>query len=166
MDLVDVMCIYFFCYGNQTTVLNVLDDVTTKTENKVHLVVKFTFYIELFTYILIIFLGYFSTYEQTPEIFINRQNESTFLVFAKLFYCCIMVCDIALEYYTCKSGIEWTLYLKDRHFTFWENLFCATVFLLILMCISFEVSVTALMGFVGATSQVYLMFIIPCNNII
>jgi len=61
-NFIDIICLYFFCFSNHTTVLNVLDDLHTKTERKVDIVVNISFYIEISVYILIIFLGYFSTY--------------------------------------------------------------------------------------------------------
>ena len=72
-----------------------------------------------------------------------------------------MICDIALEYYTCKSGIEWAFRLKDRTFTFWENLLCVTILLSLLSLISFKIEIMFLMEFLGATSSIFLIFVIP-----
>ena len=118
------------------------------------------------TYIVIITIGYFSTYELTPEIFLNRKGESMFMVIAKLFYCMIVICDIALGYYMSKSGIEWTVGLRDRNFTFWENLLSASIILPILAALSYKTSVITLMTFLGGTANIYFVFFIPSNYIL
>jgi len=163
--LIDVICIYLFCFGNQTIILDVLDDIRTKTQKKVEIVVKTSFYIELTCYTLIIFIGYFSTFDKTTDIFINREGESKIMVWAKLFYCLIIICDIAMLYYWCRSGIEWTVGLVDRKFTFWENFFSATIVLSTLTVLSYFTDVITIMSFLGATAQIYFVFFIPSNSI-
>jgi hypothetical protein len=126
------------------------------------MLIRHTKNFEIVVYFLVMVIGYFSTFDDTPDIFINREkDQSGFMVFGKLFFTIFLTICIGLCYYLNKSTFEW-MFNKDEQFTPKQNLICSAAILTLLTIISLEFTgVTALLSLLGGTGQIYLMFILP-----
>jgi len=69
-------------------------------------VLIYSFNIEFYVYLLIILVGYLSTFENTKEIFVDRPGGSIFMMIGKLLYGISLTCHIGLYYYISRPGLE------------------------------------------------------------
>ena len=97
---------FFFSFGNHNAILNVVKDLNNPTKRRGLKVVRYSFYIEFFVYLTVMLIGYLSTYEETNEIFIDRKNQSFFLIFGKMFYVIALTCHIGMFYYISKPSLQ------------------------------------------------------------
>lgn len=61
-------------------------------------------------------MGYFSTYQETNEIFVDRMEEGIFMVVGKLLYVFSLSCHIGLYYYISRPSLE-VLFNKSQQFS-------------------------------------------------
>ncbi len=114
-NILRVICLYFFAFGNHNSILNVLSDLNNPTKKRCLKVVNFSFNIEFYVYITVMIIGYFSTFQDTNEIFIDRPGQSIFLVLGKILYIISLICHIGLYYYFTKPSFE-VLFNKSEKF--------------------------------------------------
>jgi amino acid permease len=105
-NIIKVICLYFFAFGNHNIVLDVLQDLSNPKKKRCLKVVNYSFNIQFYIYITVMFLGYFSTFQDTNEIFIDREGQSIFLIFGKLLYNISLISNIGLYYYFSKPSFE------------------------------------------------------------
>jgi amino acid permease len=110
---------YIFCYSSHNAILNVIVEVKNVTKVKGRKIAKTAFYIEFFVYTTVLFVGYLSTFENTNEIFIDRPDQTIYLVVGKLLYIISLTCHIALFYFISRPSIEMLLN-KGKRFTVME----------------------------------------------
>jgi amino acid permease len=155
------MCFFIFAFSNHTSVLTAISEITYKTRDRINQLIHYTKNLEMLVYLLIMIIGYFSTFEKTPDIFIDRDDQGAFMVFGKVFYLIFLVICIGLCYYLNKSTFEW-FFNNSESFSERQNLIYCTLVLTTMTVISLELSqVTAIMSLIGGTGQIYLMFILP-----
>ena len=107
INILKVFCMFFFSFGNHNAILNVVKDLKNPTIKRGKKVVHYSFYIEFFVYLTTMLIGYFSTYEDTKEIFIDRPNQSFFLLIGKMFYIVALTCHIGMFYYISKPSLQY-----------------------------------------------------------
>jgi amino acid permease len=158
----ETICIFFFAFGNHSTIMNTISELHPKTDRRIKKLVNYTSYSEIFFYLITILVGYFSTYNETDEIYINREYQSIFMVVGKFLYMGVMICNVCLYYYMIKPYLEYVYGIEKE-----ENdprgikhvLICI-LHLISLMLLSFGFTkITVLLGLLGASSQIYLIFI-------
>ena len=110
------ICLYFFSYSTHNAILNVINEIREPTEKKAMKIIKYSYIIEVMTYVLVLFSGYFSTLDQTKEIFVDRDDQSIFLLIGKVLYTISLTCHIALYVYISKPSVE-MLINKNVQFT-------------------------------------------------
>ncbi len=106
MDTLDTLCIFFFSFGNHSTILNAISELDPNTEKRIKILVNYTSFSETFLYLVTMLVGYFSTYDLTDEIYINRPYQSLFMIAGKILYMGVMICNIGLYYYMIKPYFE------------------------------------------------------------
>jgi amino acid permease len=107
VDFLSVFCIFFFAFGNHSTIMNALSELYPKTDIRINKLVNYTSYSEMILYFITMFVGYFSTYNLTDEIYINREYQSPFMLVGKFLYMGVMICNIGLYYYMIKPFLEY-----------------------------------------------------------
>lgn len=105
-NIIEVICVFFFAFGNHTSILNALKEIKNKTDSRIMTLAKFTFYSEFFLYLIIMLVGYFSMYDQTSDIFINREDQSIFMIVGKIFYVFTLTCNVGLYFYMLRPTLE------------------------------------------------------------
>lgn len=161
--MIEMPFVFFIAFGNHSTILSVIDEIKNKNADRVTNVGKRTFYAEVFIYIVIFFVSYFSTFNKTEEIFLVRPHLSLLMMLGELFMLLLMICNISLYYFTTYPTLE--LLLNDGvKFSEKQNFLAAFTVLTILMMISFYVdSIISMLSFIGIVAQVSLIFIIPIS---
>ena len=98
--------IYLFAFSNHPYIFNVLETIKRSNETKTRIIVFYAFYIQFFVYLAILFISYFSTFQNTNEIFIDRPNETIFMVIGKAIFCLGLICNIGMFYFTSKDCFQ------------------------------------------------------------
>jgi amino acid permease len=116
VNIFQTFCVFFFAFGNHTSILNVLYELKDKTTARIKMLVNYTYYLEFSLYLVVMLVGYFSTLDQTNEIYIDRPGQSIFMVIGKVLYALCMVCNIGLYYYMIRPNLEY-LFNKSQTLT-------------------------------------------------
>jgi len=98
--------IYLFAFSNHPYIFNVLETIKRSNETKTRIIVFYAFYIQFFVYLAILFISYFSTFQNTREIFIDRPNETVFMNIGKAFFSFGLICHIGMLYFSIKNIYE------------------------------------------------------------
>jgi amino acid permease len=114
INIVKTLCMYFFAFANHNAILGVINEIKGQTEEKAYKIVKYTFQVELATYIIVLFTGYLSTFDETNEIFIDRPGVSIFLVIGKALYIITLTCHIGLYYFISRPSLEMAVHQGKR----------------------------------------------------
>lgn len=105
-NVLQVLCMYFFAFANHNALLNVISELNKPTKEQGTKIVKYSFFAEFYIYLIVLFTGYLSTFDETNEIFIDRPGNSIFLVIGKILYIVSLTCHIGLYYFVCRPSIE------------------------------------------------------------
>jgi amino acid permease len=109
LDIIKFACVYIFAFTNHNAVLNVISEVKNPTQKRGFRIVNNAFYTEFIVYLLVLCTGYLSTYEETKEIFIDRDKDNIFLIVGKGLYIVALTCHIGLLYYISVPSLEMLL---------------------------------------------------------
>ena len=161
IKIVEMPFIFFIAFGNHSTILTVIQQIKDKTHERVSNVGKKTFYAEFGIYLLIFFICYFSTFQQTEQIFLTRPNTSFLMLIGEFFMMILMICNIALYFFTSTPTFEFILN-DGKELSQKQKYFSSFIVLTILMIISLYINeVDTILAFLGVTAQVSLIFILP-----
>lgn len=118
-NLIMVICVFYYCFGNHTAVLDVLHEMTEKSKKRINKLLGYTYYSQVIVYLLIMLIGYLSNYEKTSDLIIDDPNQSVFLVLGKAAYTIALLCNVGLYYLMQKSTFEW-IFKNNKNFTKFE----------------------------------------------
>ena len=163
LSVIEMHLNFIIAFGNHSTLLSVVDEIKNKTKNRVMEVGEGTFYSELFIYLIIMFFSYFSTFNHTKTVFLDRPHHTILLLFAQFFMITLMICNILLYYYMLIPMLQ-IFFNKNKIFTLLQNFFYSCIVLTILIVISFYINnIVNIFSFIGASAQVSFIFIIPLS---
>jgi amino acid permease len=106
INVIKVICMYVFSYANHNAILNVINELQSPSREKGEKIRKYSYFIEFFIYSTILYIGYFSTFDETNEIFIDRPGESAFMIVGKGLYIISLTCHIGLFYFISKPSMS------------------------------------------------------------
>lgn len=173
-NILKVICLYFFAFGNHNAILNVLSDLSNPSKKRCLKVLDYSFKVEFYVYSVVMITGYFSTFQETKEIYIDREDQSIFLVLGKLLYIVALTCHIGLYYYISKPSFE-NLFNRSEKFSeskylifclfyyFYYRSYWISVFILCALntVAYFFKSILSIISFIGSTCNIYMIFIMP-----
>jgi amino acid permease len=122
LSSIDTLCIFFFSFGNHSTILNAMSELDPNTEKRIKILVDYTSFSETFLYLVTMLVGYFSTYDLTQEIYINRAYQSIFMIVGKFVIIVVMICNVGLYYYMIKPYFDFRKE-SDNRFKLDEEIF-------------------------------------------
>jgi amino acid permease len=99
VNIPEYLCFFFFAFGNHSTITNAISELNPKTTKRIHMLIDYTNYSEIIIYFITMLVGYFSTFETTNAIYINREYQSIFMIIGKFLYIGVMISNIGLCYY-------------------------------------------------------------------
>ncbi len=159
--IIEMPFVFFTAFGNHSTILSAVNEVQPKTETNCLNVGKRTYYGEYFIYIAILFASFFSTYDDTAEVFLIRPNLSMLMMIGELNMAILMICNISLYYFTTLPTLEY-IFNNSNPFEGKRNYLVGFTVLSVLMVVSFFIDhVTTVLDFLGIFAQVSLIFILP-----
>ncbi|MCQ2818176.1 MAG: amino acid transporter [archaeon] len=159
--IIEMPFVFFTSFGNHSTILSAVNQVEEKTETKCLNVGKRTYWGEYFIYVAVLFISFFSTFEDTAEIFLNRPNLSLLMMIGECNMAILMICNISLYYFTTMPTLEY-LFNNSKPFEGKSIYLVSFTVLSVLMFVTFFIDhVTTILDFLGIFAQVSLIFILP-----
>lgn len=125
-NVIKILCMYIFSFATHNAVLNVISEAKEPTKEKGRKIVNYSFIAEVSTYVIVLFTGYLSTFDDTNEIFLDRPGQSIFLVIGKALYIISLTCHIGLFYFISRPSIE-MLVNRGRLFTDTQYIYISNV---------------------------------------
>ena len=163
LKLIEMPLVFFIAFGNHSTILSVIDEIQNKSKIRVRNAGRLTFYSELIIYLIIMFLSFFSSFDQTHEIFLDRNHQTIPMIIGECLMLILMICNISLYYYMMLPLLEMFVNNK-KPFDTTMSFFVAFTILTILTFISFYIEkIVRVFSFVGASAQISLIFVLPLS---
>ena len=161
LSFIEMHLNFIIAFGNHSTLLSVVDEIKNKTSKRVMEVGTGTFYSELFIYLIIMFFSYFSTFNHTKQVYLDRPHQTILLLIAHFFLINLMICNQLLYYYMLIPMLQ-IGFNNDKKFTLLQNFYYSSFILTVLIVISFYINnIVNAFSFIAASAQVSFIFIIP-----
>jgi amino acid permease len=106
LDIIKFACVYIFAFSNHNAILNVISEVKNPIQIRGFRIINNAFYTEFLVYFIVLCTGYLSTFEETKEIFIDRDRDNIFLIIGKGLYIIALTCHIGLLYFISVPSLE------------------------------------------------------------
>ena len=164
-SIMEIPFVLFTSFGNNSTILSVVEQIKSKTTKRVLNIGKYTFFGEFFVYIYLVIICFFSTYYHTSdnEIFLIRPNITFLMTLGQFFMVILMVCNISLYYFTTLPTLQF-IFNEGEEFSKKQNILAAILMMCVLTFISFFISnLDNILTFLGIFAQVSLIFIVPIS---
>ena len=105
-EMVNACLIYLFAFSNHSYIFNVLESAKENSYAASRVIIFYAFYIMFGVYLAILFISYFSTFQETNEIFIDRPGETFFMYIGKGLFCLSLICHIGMLFFASKVSIQ------------------------------------------------------------
>lgn len=161
----DAIATFLFGYSCHNGILQVLSEISKPNERRSMKIIRNAFIMELVLYGLMAFCGYFSTFADTPDIFITRPDlpgfKDYFIVVAQatLFIC--LHCVVAVNYNIMRASFK-SICFAEKEVSNWVD------FIILVSCLGFcnvfvfyLESVIDIIGIVAGFSNILICFINP-----
>ena len=114
--------ITFFAYGCHIEILPIYDELQIPTSKRIHKIVHRSIFMNLFFFLTIGLAGYFSTYETTATIVIQRdpligQTYDIFLTIGRIMIILVLCVAYPINIVPVKSIVVHKLYSKHHNTT-------------------------------------------------
>lgn len=162
-EVVKSTCVYFYSFAYHGGSLIIIKNFKNKSEACIKKVFADSVWITFTVYYLVMLLGYLGNLQYTQEVFINRPNQSIYLLIAKVLYSASLIFNIGFTYVLSKKYMENLFTLGNRDLLSKERRVVITFAVLtILMCLTFTFdSIINALSLIGGSTQTVQMFIIP-----
>lgn len=157
--------VFMFGFANHNGVLQVFNELKNPTERRCKKALIGSFILEIFLYILISFGGFFSTFNETKGIFLDRDDleghKDIPIKIAKITLFICLHCIMAINFNILRCSLK-TIISSAGQLSFGVDLLLAfIVYALCNVVVFFRQDVVDILGFVGGFSTVAISFFIP-----
>jgi amino acid permease len=122
-NYLDSFSIFMFVFGTHNAIFQVFNELRQPTLERCQKILNRSFLFEFVLYILTAFAGYFSTFDKTPDIFLERPDLENFkpdyfVKFSKLTLFICFHCSMALTNNIMRQSTKF-LWFQEREYPFW-----------------------------------------------
>lgn len=158
--------ITFFAYTCHVQLLPIYSELVNPNERRIKKVVSRSVFIDVIFYVSIALAGYFSTYNLTPKIVLDRSlpgdtSPDPFLMIAQLAIVMVLFVAVPVNYNPFRNQVFYVFFNRD-HFSQKENLVCTGIFIAVtcFLAIVFP-NVSAVLGILGGLNATSIQFLVP-----
>jgi amino acid permease len=158
--------ITFFAYTCHVQLLPIYSELVNPNERRIKKVVGRSVFIDVLFYISIALAGYFSTYNKTPKIVLDRSlpgddTPDPFLMVAQLGIMLVLFVAVPVNYNPFRNQVFYVFFGRDN-FSQKENVVCTGIFIAVtcLLAIVFP-NVSAVLGILGGLNATSIQFLVP-----
>jgi amino acid permease len=165
LGYLDTFSTFMFGFASHNGIFQVFTELGRPSVRRYHKVLNRSFLVELVLYIAISFCGYFSTFDDTPDIFLKRDDipgfNDYFIQIAKVTLFICLHCIMAINYNIMRMSLrtmffdgEQIPWLKDFFITLFTYIFTNTL-------VFFISDITQILGIIGGFCTIILCFVNP-----
>lgn len=162
-DYLDTFATFMFGFNAHNGIFQVFHELKRPSEERYHKVVLRSFIIEIVLYISIAYGGYFSTFLETPRVFLLRPNlfDDYFIYVAKITLFICLHCCMAINYNIMRSSIK-CMWFNDKDISFFKDFLITIVTYIFCNIVVFYVEdIVSILGIIGGFSTIVICFINP-----
>jgi amino acid permease len=124
--------ITFFAYTCQVQLLPIYSELVNPNEKRIKKIISRSVLVDVMFYVTIALAGYFSTYNNTPKIVLDRDsidgNRDYALMIAQISIVMVLFVAVPVNYNPFRNQIFYMFFKKDDY-SFKENLVCTVSFI-------------------------------------
>jgi amino acid permease len=165
INWLDSFSTFMFGFAAHNGIFQVFNELKRPTQRRYYKILVRSFIIEIVLYTSIAYFGYFSTFEKTPGIFLQRPKLPGFndvpMAIAKVALFICLHCTMAINYNIMRMSIK-SMWFSDKDITF--KLDFIITFFTYLTCnviVFFVKEILDIVGVLGGFSTVVICFINP-----
>lgn len=159
--------IILFAFTNQCNVLPVYSELQNPVKYRLMKIIRRSIILVLALYITMSLAGYFSTFQNTPEIILSRQppeinwNVDWFTTIAAILVMTVMVSNIVLNYIPFRNSLYFMSTGREKFSTKF-NIICTVCFQVATCSVSIVFpSVSNVLAIFGGIASVNIVYIVP-----
>jgi amino acid permease len=162
----DTFAIFMFGFSSHNGIFQIFNEVARPSSKRYHKVLMRSFLIELVLYSAITFCGYFSTFSETKDIFLDRPDLKSFTpdYFIKAAKLTLFVClhsTMAMNYNIMRMSYK-TMIFNNSEISFIKDFaLMVLTFLISNVTVLYVKRVTTILGTVGGICTVTICFVGP-----
>ena len=162
----DTFSTFLFGFASHNGIFQVFDELKRPSSQRYKKVLARSFYIELVLYISIAFGGFYSTFYQTPDVFLKRQDvlfdgKDYLIHIAKVTLFICLHCVMAINYNIMRMSFK-SMFFNNQTIPFVKDFFITLVtYIISNVAVFFIEDVTQILGVIGGFCTVVICFINP-----
>lgn len=156
-----------FGFASHNGIYQVFTELKRPSVIRYYKVLRRSFIIESVLYLAIAFGGFFSTFNKTPDVFLNRpdldffKGYDYFIQFAKVTLFICLHCTMAINYNIMRMSLK-TTFFDNKDISFWKDFSIVVVTYIICNVLVFFIDdVTQILGVIGGICTIVICFINP-----
>jgi amino acid permease len=157
--------ITFFAYTCHVQLLPIYSELVNPNESRIKKVISRSVFVDVFFYVTIALAGYFSTYNKTPKIVLDRNSVTgaadPFLMVAQLSIVLVLFVAVPVNYNPFRNQLFYLFFNKDNY-SQKENFVCTAIFIAFtcFLAIVFP-NISAVLGILGGLNATSIQFLVP-----
>lgn len=161
----DTFATFMFGFSSHNGIFQVFTELKRPSIVRYYKVLERSFIIELVLYITISFSGYFSTLENTKDIFLKRDDlpgfNDIFIQIAKLTLFICLHCSMAINYNIMRMSLK-TMFFDGKDIPAIKDFLITVVtYILTNIAVFFISDVTQILGIIGGFCTIVICFVNP-----
>lgn len=163
---IDTVGIFLFGFSSHNGIFQVFNELKSPSKRRCHKVLDRSFYLEFVIYILLSFAGFFSTFYETPDVFLKRKNfigfENDYLIIiVKILLVVTLNSCLAMNYNIMRASIN-DMFFEGNQAPKWIDFSCVVgVYIVTNIVTYFLNNAGTLLSFLGGVGAIIICFIVP-----
>jgi amino acid permease len=163
---IDTVGIFLFGFSSHNGIFQIFHELKSPTKRRCHKVLDRSFYLEFIIYILLSFAGFFSTFYDTPDVFLKRKNfigfENDYLIIVvKILLVVTLNSCLAMNYNIMRSSIN-DMCFEGNPAPKWIDFSCVVGVYIVTNIVTYFLSnAGTLLSLLGGIGAIIICFIVP-----
>ena len=170
LGFVDTIGMFLYGFSSHNGIFQTFNELNRPGKRRCHKVLNRAFLLELIIYLPLALAGFFSTFYNTPDVFLRRPNLNGFndviIIIVRIFLIFTMSSSIAVNYNILRMSIN-SMFFTEKPSTPVDSLIVVLVYIITNVITYFLKNAGTLLSFLGGLSTVMICFITPiCIDIV
>ena len=158
--------ITFFAYNCHVQILPIYSELVNPNERRIKKIAARSIFIDALFYVTVALAGYFSTYNKTPKIVLDRSipgddTPDPFTMVAQLGIVMVLFLGVPMNYNPFRNQVFYVFFGRDSY-SQKENIVCTSIFIAVtcFLAIVFP-DVSSVLGILGGLNATSIQFLVP-----
>lgn len=164
-NFIDTIGILLYGFSSHNGIFQTFQELKRPGERRCHKVLNRAFYLELALYLPLTLAGFFSTFYDTPDVFLKRENlpqfkNDYFIIIVRIFLVLTLNSSIAVNYNILRMSIN-SLFFNGKPRDIIDKAFVVGIYICTNLITYFIRNVGTFLSFLGGICAVLICFITP-----